>query len=41
MHYSDAFGNIFKEDTLCKKQFLDGPDGVTMSKGGVAHTIVC
>ena len=19
MHYSDAFGNIFKEDTLCKK----------------------
>ena len=41
MHYSDTFGNIFKEDTLCKKQFLDSPDGVTTSKGGVAHAIVC
>ena len=41
MHYSDTFGNIFEEDTLCKKWFLDGPDGVTTSKGGVAHAIVC
>ena len=40
-HYSDAFGNIFKEDTLHKKQFPDSPKGVTMSKGGAAHTIVC
>ena len=40
-HYSDAFGNMFKEDTLRKKQFPDGPDGITMSKGGAAHVIVC
>ena len=40
-HYSDAFGNIFEEDTLHKKWFLDGLDGVTTSKGGTAHTIVC
>ena len=40
-HYSNAFGNIFKEDTLCKKRFPDGPKGVTMSKGGAAHAIVC
>ena len=40
-HYSDAFGNISEEDTLHKKQFLDGLDGVTTSKGGAAHTIVC
>ena len=40
-HYSDAFGNIFEEDTLRKKQFLDGPKEVTMSKGGAAHAIVC
>ena len=39
-HYSDAFGNIFEEDTLHKKQFLDGPGGVSMSKGGAAHAIV-
>ena len=41
MHYSDAFGNIFKEDTLQKKQFPDGLEGIMMSKGGVAHVIVC
>ena len=40
-HCSDAFGNIFEEDTLCKKQFPDGPDGVTTSRGGIAHAIVC
>ena len=31
-HYSDAFGNIFEEDTLHNKQFPDGPDGVTTSR---------
>ena len=41
MHYSDAFGNIFEEDTLHKKWFPDGLDGVTTSKGGAAHDIVC
>ena len=40
-HYSDAFGNIFEEDTLHKKRFPDGPDGIKMSKGGAAHAIVC
>ena len=40
-HYSDAFGNIFEEDTLYKKQFLGGLDGVTTSKGGTVHAIVC
>ena len=24
-HYSDVLRNIFKEETLCKKHFLDGP----------------
>ena len=41
MHYSNAFRNIFEEDTLQKKQFPDGPEGITMSKGGAAHVIVC
>ena len=41
IHYSDAFGNIFKEDTLWKKQFLHGLDRVTTSRGGAAHAIVC
>ena len=41
MHYSDAFGNIFEEDTLRKKQLPDGPDGIMMSKGGAAHVIMC
>ena len=40
-HYSDVFWNIFEGDTLHKKWFPDGPDGVTTSKGGVAHAIVC
>ena len=40
-HYSDPFGNIFKKDTLHKKHFPDGLDGITMSKGGATHTIVC
>ena len=40
-HYSNAFGNIFKEDTLHKKCFPHGPDGITTSKGGATHTIVC
>ena len=40
-HYSDAFGNIFKEDTLHKKHFPNGLEGITMSKGGTAHAIVC
>ena len=41
MHYSDVFGNIFEQDTLHKKQFPDGLDGVTTSKGGTAHAIMC
>ena len=40
-HYSDVLWNIFEEDTLHKKQFPDGLDRVTTSKGGVAHAIVC
>ena len=40
MHYSDMFRNIF-EDTLCKKHFPNGLQGIMMSKGGAAHTIVC
>ena len=39
-HYSNAFRNIF-EDTLCKKHFPDGLQGIMMSKGGAAHAIVC
>ena len=34
MHYSDAFGNIFEEDTLHKKHFPDSLQGIMMSKGG-------
>ena len=41
MHYSNVFGNIFKETTLCKKQFPDGPQGIMMSKGRAAHAIIC
>ena len=41
IHYSNAFRNIFKEDTLHKKHFPDGPHGIIMSKGGATHTIVC
>ena len=41
MHYSDAFRNIFEEDTLCKKSFPDGLEGITMSKGRAAYVIVC
>ena len=40
-HYRHAFRNIFKEDTLHKKHFPDGPDGIKMRKGGAAHAIVC
>ena len=40
-HYSNTFRNIFKEDTLCKKHFPDGPQGIKMSKGGATHAIVC
>ena len=40
-HYSNAFGNIFKENALHKRHFLDGLDGIKMSKGGATHTIVC
>ena len=40
-HYSNAFRNIFKGDTLYKKHFPDGPDGIKMRKGGAAHAIVC
>ena len=40
-HYSDAFRNIFEGDTLCKKCFPDGPDGIQMRKGGAALAIVC
>ena len=31
-HYSDTFRNIFKGDTLCKKHFPNGPDGIQMRK---------
>ena len=41
MHYSDAFRNIFEEDTLHKKHFPDGLQGIMMSKGGATHAIVC
>ena len=41
MHYTDAFRNIFKEDTLHKKPFPDGPEGIMMSMGGAAYVIVC
>ena len=40
-HYSDAFRNIFEGDTLHKKHFPDGLDGIKMRKGGATHTIVC
>ena len=40
-HYSDTFRNILEEDTLHKKHFPDGPDGIMMSKGGAAHARVC
>ena len=40
-HYSNAFRSIFKEDTLCKKCFPNDMEGITMSKGGAAHAIVC
>ena len=40
-HYSDMFGNIFEGDTLHKKHFSDGPDGIKTRRGGAAHTIVC
>ena len=40
-HYSDAFRNIFKGDTLHKKHFPNGPDDIKMRKGGAAHAIVC
>ena len=40
-HYSNAFRNIFEEDTLHKKHFPDGLQGIKMSKGGAAHAIVC
>ena len=40
-HYSKAFGNIFEGDTLHKKHFPNGLDGIKMRKGGAAHAIVC
>ena len=40
-HYSDTFGNIFEGDTLHKKCFPNGPDGIKTKKGGAAHEIVC
>ena len=40
-HYSNAFRNIFKGDTLHKKRFPNGPDGIKMRRGGAAHSIVC
>ena len=39
-HYSNAFGNIFEEDTLHKKCFPNGPQGIMTSKAGAAHAIV-
>ena len=39
-HYSDAFRNIFEENTLCKRHFPDGLDGIKTSKGGAPHAIV-
>ena len=40
-HYSDAFGNIFEGDTLCKKHFPNGPNGIKTRRGGATHAIVC
>ena len=40
-HYNDAFGNIFKGGTLCKKHFPNGLGGIQMRKGGATHAIVC
>ena len=40
-HYSDALRNIFKEDTVHKKHFPKGPEGIKMRKGGATHAIVC
>ena len=40
-HYSDTFGNIFEGDTLCKKHFPNGPNGIKTRRGGATHAIVC
>ena len=40
-HYNDAFRNIFKGGTLCKKHFPNGLGGIQMRKGGATHAIVC
>ena len=40
MHYSDAFGNIFKGGSLCKKHFSDRLSGIKMRKGGATQAIV-
>ena len=40
-HYSDVFGNIFEGDTLHKKHFPNGPNGIKTRRGGAAHAIVC
>ena len=39
-HYSDAFRYIFEGDTLCKKHFPIGLNGIQTRKGGAAHAIV-
>ena len=41
MHYSDAFGNIFKRGALCKKHFPNGSSGIKTRKGGATQAIVC
>ena len=40
-HYNDTFRNIFEGDTLRKKHFPNGLDGIQMRKGGAAHAIIC
>ena len=40
-HYSDTFGNIFKGDTLHKKHFPNGPNGIKTRSRVAAHAIVC
>ena len=40
-HYSDAFGNIFEGEALCKKHFPEGSSGIKMRKGGATQAIVC
>ena len=40
-HYNNAFRNIFKGGTLCKKHFPDSLGGIQTRKGGAAWAIIC